>query len=291
MRPPSSAMRRSVQARCSVSSCAARSSAGCAPRVARGERLTLIERLRANFAGMIHAHQRGRVLALRGVQLRVGQVLARHGARADVAGAKQRAQAAVETRRSARSRSIMCDSFTDEPNSRSSSAPGSSARMNASPTRKQPTPRCAHALHVLGPSMPLSVTTMRSAGMRVEQIERRLQTGLERLQIAVVDADERRLELERALELRRVVHFDQHRQAELARHAFELAHARQSRAPRRSAECSRRRPRALRAPDTASIMKSLRSTGRLHAARAARRSSSAPWKNCASVSTDRHAAP
>ena len=40
-----------------------------------------------------------------------------------------------------------------------------------------------------------------------------------------------------------------------------------------------------------SRMKSLRSTGRAQAARAARRSSSLPWKYGASVNTDRHVAP
>jgi hypothetical protein len=40
-----------------------------------------------------------------------------------------------------------------------------------------------------------------------------------------------------------------------------------------------------------SITKSLRSTGSGQAARAARRWSGDPWKNVASVSTDRHAAP
>ncbi|CFP59664.1 Uncharacterised protein [Bordetella pertussis] len=39
------------------------------------------------------------------------------------------------------------------------------------------------------------------------------------------------------------------------------------------------------------MMKSLRSTGSEQAARARRRLSCEPWKNCTSVSTDRQAAP
>ena len=74
--------------------------------------------------------------------------------------------------------------------------------------------------------MPLSVTTIAPAG-RVQQIERRFQPRFERAQVAVVDADQRRLELQRAFELVGVVHLDQHRHAQLVRQSSSSRIARQ----------------------------------------------------------------
>jgi hypothetical protein len=54
------------------------------------------------------------------------------------------------------------------------------------------------------------------SGHPLEQLEGGLEPGLEGLQVAVVDADQRRLETERQVQLGRVVHLDQHVQAELA---------------------------------------------------------------------------
>ena len=60
-----------------------------------------------------------------------------------------------------------------------------------------------------------------AGGNRRQEPERGRERHVERAQIAVVDADERRGEQERALELRAVVDLGQHRHAELARAGFE----------------------------------------------------------------------
>src|SRR5262249_21677265 len=49
-------------------------------RVARSERLALVERLRADFSSVIYPHQRCRVAALSGRQLVLRQVFSGHGA-------------------------------------------------------------------------------------------------------------------------------------------------------------------------------------------------------------------
>ena len=64
-------------------------------RIARGKRLPLIQGLRTDFASMIHAHQRGRCAALRVVERRIHQCIARHVARG-LRGREQRAQAFVK---------------------------------------------------------------------------------------------------------------------------------------------------------------------------------------------------
>ena len=59
-----------------------------------------------------------------------------------------------------------------------------------------------------------------------QQVERGRERHVEGAQVAVVDADERRREPQRALELGGVVHLDQHRHAEVARAGFERGEAR-----------------------------------------------------------------
>ena len=90
-------------------------------------------------------------------------------------------------------------------------APGSSARINVSPTRNALTPSRAHRRDVGRARIPLSVTTTRSEGTRGRRSSVVAQRDVERAQIAVVDADERRRKPQRAVELGGVVHFDQHR--------------------------------------------------------------------------------
>ena len=78
------------------------------------------------------------------------------------------------------------------PNSARSAAPGSGARMKASPTRNACTSasriRCTSAR----PRMPPSVTSSRSAGTCGQQRQGRFQRDFEASQVAVVDADQRR---------------------------------------------------------------------------------------------------
>src|SRR5688572_31514493 len=59
-----------------------------------------------------------------------------------------------------------------------------------------------------------------------EQRERCVEARLERTQVAVVDAEERRLQLQRALELLGVVHLNQHRHAQAMCERLELAELR-----------------------------------------------------------------
>ena len=65
--------------------------------------------------------------------------------------------------------------------------------------------------------MPLSPTTMRSAGTQRRELLADGKRHLEGAQIAVVDADQRRVERQRAVELGPVVHLDQHVHAEPVR--------------------------------------------------------------------------
>ena len=84
--------------------------------------------------------------------------------------------------------------------------------MNASPIRKAWTAFCRIRETSAGARMPLSVTTKRSAGMRGSRSRGVLQADLEGAQVAVVDANQRRLELQ-ASQFVAVMHLDQHRHA------------------------------------------------------------------------------
>ena len=57
-----------------------------------------------------------------------------------------------------------------------------------------------------------------------DQFEGRLEPCLEGAQVAIVDADQRRLELEGGLQFVRVVYLDQHRHAEIPRERFQMGH-------------------------------------------------------------------
>ena len=74
--------------------------------------------------------------------------------------------------------------------------------------------------------MPDSVTSKRSAGTSAQQVERGVERDLEGAQVAVVDADQRRLQPQRAVQLGAVVHFDQHRHAERLRRGLEVGQLR-----------------------------------------------------------------
>ena len=107
-------------------------------------------------------------------------------------------------------------------NSAASAAPGSGARMKASPTRKACTPASRMRCTSSRSRMPDSVTRSRSPGTRGSSAERRLQRDLERAQVAVVDAEQRRPQAQRAVEFAAVVHFHQHRQAERQRGGLQV---------------------------------------------------------------------
>ena len=97
--------------------------------------------------------------------------------------------------------------------------------MNASPTRKQSTPLSRIRLTSAGCRIPLSVMTMRSGGMPLQQSERDIEPRLESVQIAVVDADQRGLQFERAIEFDGIMHFDEHGHAEVGRDRRQFLHA------------------------------------------------------------------
>ena len=98
--------------------------------------------------------------------------------------------------------------------------------MKASPTRKACTPASRIFFTSSRARMPDSVTSS-AVGRHVRQhAQRGLQRDLEGAQVAVVDAEQRRLELERALQLGRVVHLDQHGHVQAARDRLELGHLR-----------------------------------------------------------------
>ena len=98
--------------------------------------------------------------------------------------------------------------------------------MNASPTRNEWTPCARIVATSVGPRMPLSVMTRRPAGTRRREVESRRQRDFERAQVPVVDADQRRVEQKRAVELSRVVHLDQHRHPERTRTRLEVGELR-----------------------------------------------------------------
>jgi hypothetical protein len=64
-------------------------------RVARRQRLALVERLRADLAGVVDAHQRRRVRAALAGKLGLGKLVSRHRAQR-LRRSKHRAQAPVE---------------------------------------------------------------------------------------------------------------------------------------------------------------------------------------------------
>jgi hypothetical protein len=82
-----------------------------------------------------------------------------------------------------------------------------------------------HFAHVFRPEYPAFGHDQAPRRDPVEQIERRLQAGFERPQVAVVDPQERRLERERPVELHGIVHLHEYRHAQGARDIFELPHA------------------------------------------------------------------
>ena len=82
-----------------------------------------------------------------------------------------------------------------------------------------------------GVKMPLSPTTMRSAGTQRRQPLAGGKRGLEGPQIAVVDADQPRFQAKRALQFVLVMDFDQHVHAEREGRIFELCGAAHRRAP------------------------------------------------------------
>ena len=151
-------------------------------------------------------------------------------------------------------------------------------------------PTFASRARSAGVKMPLSPTTTRSSGTRGASRSADLERGDEGLEVAVIDADERRFEPERTLELGVVVHLEQHVHAEpIAAASISAA------APSSSAAMMMRMQSAPIARASAtwygSYMKSLRSTGRSVAARAATRNSGEPWNEGPSVRTERQAAP
>ena len=87
-------------------------------------------------------------------------------------------------------------------------------------------PTAASRARSAGVWMPLSPTITLAGGHARRQPLADRERGLEHLEIAVVDADQPRLQLQRAVELGLVVHLDQHVHAERERRVFELARGR-----------------------------------------------------------------
>ena len=152
------------------------------------------------------------------------------------------------------------------------SAASTPARRRRCEVRGRPDPRLGDDEHAVGDP--------------VAQREGPLDLDAEVAQVAVVDADDPRAGLERDVELVRVVDLDEHVEAASRRARRAARAAARARARRRSAAPRRRRPRPPRRAGSRSTMKSLRSSGSAHAARAARRSSSEPSKWRSSVSTE-----
>ena len=96
--------------------------------------------------------------------------------------------------------------------------------MNASPTRNACTFASRMRFTSSGAMMPDSVTTSLSAGMRGSRPMVVSQRRLERAQVAVVDADQRRAQLQRRGQLVAVMHFHQHVQAQFQRAGFQFRH-------------------------------------------------------------------
>ena len=178
------------------------------------------------------------------------------------------------------------------PNSAASASPGSAARMNASPTRKACTPasrmRCTSAAaedaglgdqQAVRPARPCSRPSVVS------------QRDLEGAQVAVVDADQRRLELQRALAARRAsCTSTSTAMSRLRAIGLELGHLRvvQAGGDQQDAVGAHR----ARFVDLVGIDHEVLAQHR-QVARGARllQVVGLPWKNCRSVSTDRQAAP
>ena len=70
--------------------------------------------------------------------------------------------------------------------------------------------------------MPLSVTTADVVGHVVEQVQGGVETGREGREIPVVDADDARIERQGLVQLRPVMHFDQHIEADVPRQPVEV---------------------------------------------------------------------
>src|SRR5882672_2882363 len=101
----------------------------------RGQRLTLIQSLCTHFTGVVYPHQCSRVLPLRSVEIAFADTLGRLGPCCSCGG-EECAQSAVETDDKPVDIEHGRSGQAAFANRRSSSAPGSSALMNASPTRK-----------------------------------------------------------------------------------------------------------------------------------------------------------
>ena len=132
-------------------------------------------------------------------------------------------------------------------------------------------------LGVVGGRIALSATATTSGGMRLDHpLADATRSSANDAEVTRVDADDARLDRERAVELGGVVHLDEHGEARGRRRGRGGRAAARRRARRRSA-APRRRP-SPRASSiwSASTVKSLRSTGTLVAARAATRSATAP---------------
>jgi hypothetical protein len=126
--------------------------------------------------------------------------------------------------------------------------PGSSARMKASPTRKACTPAARIASRLRRRGMPDSVTSRRSAGHLGQHVQRGVQAHLEGAQVAVVDADQRRLQFERALQFVASCTSTSTAMSSDCGHALRAPPSAHRPGRRRSAGCSRRPSRALRRP-------------------------------------------
>ena len=145
----------------------------------------------------------------------------------------------------------------------------SSWRISASPIRKQWTSCSAIASSSARVVRPLSATKVQSFGRLADEFVGALEIDREVAQVAVVDADQARLELQRALHLVRVVDLDQHVHAAFERGGLDLGHLDVVERGDDDAGCSRRRSRAPRSTCHGSTMKSLRRTGIDTASRAA----------------------
>ena len=156
-------------------------------------------------------------------------------------------------------------------NSAASAAPGSAARMNASPTR--------NALNAVGERIRATSVPRENAAFGDDQPVGRDARAADRASSRSETSKVRRLRLLMPISgvasssarssSRRVVHLDQHGHAESNARSLRARRAARRRARRRSAGCSRRPARATRATWYSSTMKSLRSSGQR--ARGARR--------------------
>jgi hypothetical protein len=124
-----------------------------------------------------------------------------------------------------------------------SASPGSGARMKASPTRKACTP--AARMRCTSAGQDARLGDQQAVGRHPrQQVQRGLQRDLEGAQVAVVDAHQRRLQPQRAVELGAVVHLHQHGHAEASAQASRSAIGASS----RQAAISRMQSAPWRAP-------------------------------------------